>query len=295
MNAQQIRDANKKIEEETLKETALTSQPVDDDIELNKEFGFLFDEEGDITKSKVLKFDDEHLILKWCDFIREVDDWFVSLMSQAVIKAPTLVNGSLQEVTTSLPYLNQISDMRQLHYLHNKSKDLQMNNRADSTDFGTFMRLDDIIQLRNKVLSSHNFCLSTFKKFLTKIHIYNKDACYTHLYKDINNLISTGIFLRKYRDDLTKPQLELAESSNAELNKIIDFRDPQERSDYLDTERSIFVDNELNVAEKYLHVLIKAKQDAHQQLVNERDKKAQDAGRYLRSKKNKKVNKLSRK
>jgi len=51
----------------------------------------------------------------------------------------------------------------------------------------------------------------------------------------------------------------------------------------------------LNVAEKYLHVLIKAKQEAHQQLVNERDKKAQDAGRYRKSKKNKKVNKLSKK
>lgn len=295
MNAQQIRDANKKIEEEALKEAALQSKPVADDIELNKEFAFLFDEEGDITQSKVFKYDDEHLILKWCDFIKEVDDWFRSLMSQAVIKAPQLVNGSLQEVTTTLPYLNQISDMRQLNYLHTKSKDLQMNNRADSTDFGTFMRLDEIIQLRNKVISSHNFCLSTFKKFLTKIHIYNKDACYTHLYKDINNLIATGIFLRKYRDDLTENQLDLAESSNARLDKIIDFRDEDERSDYLDTERSIFVDDALNVAEKYLHVLIRAKQDLHQQLIKERDKKAQEAGRYLRSKKNKKVNKLSRK
>jgi len=295
MNAQQIRDANKKIEEETLKEIALQSKPVVDDIKLNNEFAFLFDEEGDVTQSKVLKYDDEHLILKWCDFIKEVDDWFRSLMSEAVIKAPRLVDGRLEEVTTPLPYLNQISDMKQLNYLHTKSKDLQMNNRADSTDFGTFMRLDEIVQLRNKVISSHNFCLSTFKKFLTKIHIYNKDACYTHLYKDVNNLISTGIFLRKYRDDLTQNQLDLAESDNARLNKIIDFRNEDERSDYLDTERSIFVDDALNVAEKYLHVLIKAKQEAHQQLVNERDKKAQDAGRYRKSKKNKKVNKLSKK
>jgi hypothetical protein len=139
--------------------------------------------------------------------------------------------------------------------------------------------------MRNKVLSSHNFCLSTFKKLLTKIYVYKKDACYTHLYNDINNLIASGIFLRKYRDDLTENELKLAESSNAELNKIIDFRNHEERVDYLNTEMSIFVDPELNVAEKYLHVLIKAKQYAEQQLVNERDRKAQNAGRYLKSKK----------
>lgn len=294
MNREQIRDANKKVEDETLKELASAPKPAYEDIELSNEFAFVFDED-DITKSKVLKFDDEHLILKWCDFIREVDSWFASIMTQATINAPVLVNGSLQQQVTPLPYLNQINDMKQLLYLHNKAQELQMSNREDSTHFGTFMRLDDIVQMRNKVLSSHKFCLSTFKKLLTKIRVYAKDACYTHLYKDINNLIASGLFLRKYRDDLIQSQLDLAESGNAALNKIIDFRDSAERVDYLDTERTIFVEPELNLAEKYLHVLIKANHDAQQQLVNERDKKAQNAGRYLRSKKNKRVNKLSKK
>ena len=285
MNRAQIIEANRKIENQTLNELALTNESIDDDIELNQEFAFLFDLEGDITKSKVVKYDDEHLILKWSDFIKEVDNWFSSIINQAIVKAPVLVDGNLQERITSLPYLNQLSDMNQLNYLHNKAKDLRMNNRSDGTDFGTFMRIDEIIQLRNKVLSSHNFCLSTFKRFLTKIYIYNKDACYTNLYRNINNLISTGIFLRKYRDDLTQNQLSLAESRNPELNKIIDFRNHEDRVDYLNTEMSIFVEPELNLAEKYLHVLIKAKHDTEQQLVNERDRKAQNGGRYLKSKK----------
>jgi hypothetical protein len=57
---------------------------------------------------------------------------------------------------------------------------------------------------------------------------------------------------------------------------------------------SVFVEPKLNIAEKYLHDLITAKNKADQLLAEKRKEDAQKAGRYLRSKKNNRVNRLSK-
>ena len=297
-NAQDIRRMNLQV-------AAEAEAPVLDSDEPAKLNDLFFEFNDNISSSVLFVHADEEKIYEWVDLMNDVNDWFNGLLMPAVLKGVPVIgsDGSITNQDVKQDYLNQIQDMTQVNSLVQKAKSLEMHQRNifRGVPFGTYTRLNKVIAMRDLVLKNHNFCLNKFKQFLWKgVQILPKvekgDACFNHLNKSISELISSGLFLRKYRDDLTPSDLSMA-SPTAALNpgKIIDLRHEQEREDYVNCEMSIFVDPELNRAEMYLHDLITKQHKAEQALANERLRQAQAAGRYLRSKNNKRVNKLSKK
>lgn len=297
-NRQNVRQMNLQAEAEA-------EEPVLDNDEPTKLNDLFFEFNDNISSSVLLVHADEEKIYEWVDLMNDVNNWFNGLLSLAVLKGVPVrgSDGSITNQDVKQNYLNQIQNMDEVNSLVQKAKSLEMHQRNifRGVPFGTYTRLNKVIAMRDLVLKNHNFCLNKFKQFLWKgFQILPKvekgDACFNHLNKSINELISTGLFLRKYRDDLTPTDLLLA-SPTAALNpgKIIDLRDEHEREDYLNCEMSVFVEPELHIAEMYLHDLIDNQHKAEQALANERIRQAQRAGRYLKSKNNKRVNKLSKK
>lgn len=296
-NPQNVRQMNLQAEAEA-------QAPVVEHDEPNKLNSTFFEfNTSDINKSVLLVNSDEAKIYEWVELMNEANDWFNGLLSPAVLKGVPVrgADGSITIQDVKQDYLNQIQDMQEVISLVAKAKSLEMHQRNiyRGVSFGTYTRLNNVITIRDLVLRNHTFCLSKFKQLLWKgVQILPKvekgDACFNHLNKSINELISTGLFLRKYRDDLTPNDLSLA-SDTAAPGKIIDLRHENEREDYLNCEMSVFIELELNKAERYLHDLITNQHKAAQALVDERDRQAQRAGRYLKSKNNKRVNKLSKK
>ena len=293
LNAENVRRMN-------LLAAAEAPAPVVDDDEPNKLNNTFFEFNTlDINKSVLIIQSDEDKIYEWVQLMNQVNDWFNGLLSQAVLKGVPVIgaDGSITNQDVKQDYLNQIQNMAEVNSLITKAKSLEMHQRNiyRGVSFGTYTRLNNLITMRDLVLRNHTFCLNKFKQFLWR-GVGKEDACFNHLNKSINELISTGLFLRKYRNDLTPTDLSLA-SPTAALNpgKIIDLRHVDEREDYLNCEMSVFVEPELNKAERYLHELIANQHKAAQALADERNRQAQSAGRYLKSKKNKKVNKLSKK
>ena len=291
LNAQNVRRMNLLVAEEA-------PAPVLDDTEPNKLNNTFFEFNTlDVNESVLLIQSDEDTIYEWVELMNDANDWFNGLLNQAVLKGVPVsgADGSITNQDVKQPYLNQIQDMQEVISLVEKAKSLEMHQRNiyRGVPFGTYTRLNNVITLTDVVLRNYNFCLNKFKQFLWR-NVGKDDACFNHLNKSINELISTGLFLRKYRNDLTPNDLSMG-SDTAAPDKIIDFRHEDEREDYLNCEMSVFVNPELNKAERYLHDLITNQHKAKQALADERNRQAQDAGRYLKSKKNKRVNKLSKK
>lgn len=265
-------------------------------FEFENEFGV------DITQSAVKLQPDEIKIFEWVELMKQVNTWFKGLLSPYILKEVPIVqaDGTFLKMNVPQPYLNQIQDMEQANMFLEQAKSLEMDKRNiyKGVTFGLYERLHKLIRMRNIVLRDHNFCLSRLKKFLWKsVQLLPKvekgDACFNYLNLSINQLISTGLFLRKYRTDLTTRDLSHC-SGTADLDKFIDMRNNDEREDYLDTEKSVFVEPQLNKAERYLQDIITARNKADQLLAEKRKEDAQKGGRYLRSKKNNRVNRLSK-
>jgi hypothetical protein len=296
-NANDIRRMN-------LQAAAEAEAPVFNDDQATKLNDLFFQFNNDnITSSVLLIQEDEEKVYEWVELMDEVNKWFNGILRPFVLKqVPILAaDGTLEMKNVKQPYLNQIQDMQEVSSFHERAKLLEMHQRNlfRGVPFGLYTRLNNLISMRDLVLKNHKFCLSKFKQFLWRgvqilPRVEKGDACFNHLNKSINQLISTGLFLRKYRSDLTTTDLGMA-SDTAVLDKIIDMTHDEERQDYVNCEMSIFVEPELNKAERYLHDLITNQQKAEQALAEQRKTEAQKAGRYLRSKNNKRVNKLSKK
>jgi hypothetical protein len=297
-NAQDIRRRNLEAAAAAEAESPVFN---DDEPTQFSELFFKFDNDN-ISQSALKLQEDEIKIYKWVELMNNVNKWFNGLLQPHILKEVPLSqqDGTLETKNVESDYLNQIQDMEEANVFLEQAKSLEMDKRNiyKGVPFGLYERLHKLIRMRNVVLRDHNFCLSRFKQLLWKsVQLLPKveqgDACFNYLNLSINELISTGLFLRKYRSDLTSKDLNHC-SDTASLNKIIDMRNDNEREDYLDTEKSVFVEPQLNKAERYLHDLITAKNKADQLLAEKRNEEAQKAGRYLRSKKNKRVNRLSK-
>lgn len=295
-NARNIRRLN--LEAESAAEA-----PVVENEQPNQLSNVFFDfNTRDIDKSVLLVTEDEDTLYEWNQLMEDVNNWFNGLLTPHVLKQVPISkrDGSVVKEDVKQPYLNQIQNMEEVNGLYERALSLEMHRRNinKGAPFGTFLRLNNVVSLRETVLRNHRFCLSKFKQFLWKgVQMLPKvekgDACFNHLNKSINQLISTGIFLRKYRSDLTTSELGLA-SDTAALNKIIDMSNVDECQDYLNCEMSVFVEPELHKAEMYLHELIRNQHKSEQALAEERKEQSQKAGRYLRSKNNKRLNNLSK-
>jgi hypothetical protein len=273
-------------------------------LELSNDF-FMFNPGRDQQSQQdyVILHSDEIEILEWCAFIREVNDWFRSLLEPAEFVAQ---HGQVVQ-NDEFPYTNQIQNMDRVNELYREAIRLKMNTASLYTDFigmshnipiGTFRRLSKIIQMRDEILKNHKWCLSTVKTFVWKQiqrlpKVKKGDTCFINLEKSINDLISTGLFLRRYRNDLTPSDIDTA-IGDAIPNRIINFENEDERQDYLNVNLSVFVEPELNKAEVYLEDLLRERERAAQELGEEWRRQQQDAGRYLKSRKNKKITKISK-
>jgi hypothetical protein len=273
-------------------------------LELSNDF-FMFNPGRDQQSQQdyVILHSDEIEILEWCAFIREVNDWFRSLLEPAEFVAQ---HGQVVQ-NDEFPYTNQIQNMDRVNELYREAIRLKMNTTSLYTDFigmshnipiGTFRRLSKIIQMRDEILKNHKWCLSTVKTFVWKQiqrlpKVKKGDTCFINLEKSINDLISTGLFLRRYRNDLTPSDIDTA-IGDAIPNRIINFENEDERQDYLNVNLSVFVEPELNKAEVYLEDLLRERERAAQELGEEWRRQQQDAGRYLKSRKNKKITKISK-
>ena len=278
----------------------------DDMVELSNDFFMFNPGEGQQgQRDYVILHSDEMEILEWCAFIREVSDWFRSLLEPAEFVAQP---GQAVHRPGIFPYTNQIQNMDRVNELYREAVRLKMNTTSLYKDFigmshnipiGTFRRLEKIIQMRDEVLKNHKWCLSNFKTFVWKQiqklpKVQQGDTCFINLEKSIDDLISTGLFLRKYRSDLTQREIDTA-IGDAAADRIINFENEDERQDYLNVNLSVFVEPELNKAEVYLLTLVRERDRAERELVQERlRRQEQDAGRYLKSKKNKKITKISK-
>jgi hypothetical protein len=278
----------------------------DNMLELSNDF-FMFNPGRDQQSQQdyVILHSDEMEILEWCAFIREVSDWFRSLLEPAEFATQP---GQTVHRPGIFPYTNQIQNMDRVNELYSEAIRLKMNTTSLYKDFlgiphnipiGTFRRLEKIIQMRDEVLKNHKWCLSTIKTFVWKQiqklpKVKKGDTCFINLQKSIDDLISTGLFLRKYRNDLKPRDIDTA-IGDAIPNRIINFENEDERQDYLNVNLSVFVEPELNKAEVYLLTLVLERDRAELESVRERqEREEQDAGRFLKSKKNKKITKISK-
>ena len=287
--------------EQIIQATGLSREEIEnlDDnlLELSNEF-FLFHPDGEQQQDAPKLYQDEIKILVWCTFIHEVDDWLNHLLTPAEFEPQP---GQAIQRRGQFPYTNQIQNMDRVNQFYREAIRLNMNTTSlykDNIPIGTFRRLEKIIQMRDEVLKNHKWCLSTVKKWVwkqiqrTKI-VQQGDICFINLEKSINDLISTGLFLRRYRSDLTPSDIGSA-MGNAANNRIINFNNEGERQDYLNVNLSVFVETELNNVEVYLHALARERERAVDELREEWRRHEQDAGRYLKSKKNKRITKISK-
>jgi hypothetical protein len=300
MNREEIRRRNLALEQEQAQENeAAVAEAHRDDIVLNENlFTFNF---RDLSKSTLFIHGDEALFDRWHEFSEEANIWFNAIYTRAVLNAPAVNQQGVLAPPNPVPqnYLNQLSDVEQLNYLHNVAKQLGMDKKTFmGKPFGVFVKLDQIVQLRNQVLTNHQFCLSALKKFFFKIR-ERGDACFKYLKQSIHEAIASGIFLRKYRRDRRSDEFEADEVSPG---TIIDFRNAEQRMDYLNPDVSEFVEPQLELAERYFQRLVRENEERQQDLANQRLRDAmrppaeqrQPGGNRLKSKKNNNVRKLSK-
>jgi hypothetical protein len=299
MNAQNIRQQNLAVEREHQSENeaaqALSSV---DDIFLDQSL-FRFDF-ANLAGSSLLMHEDEVLLDKWYEFSEEADRWFHSLFERAVLDAPAANEQGelLQNTPVPQNYLNQISDAQELYHLYTIAKQLTMDKKTFlGKPFGLFLKLDKLVHARNQVLENHKFCQNATKKFFFRFREpFESDACFKYLKKSIHHAVSLGVFLRKYRRDKRSEDFE---AENVTPGMIIDFRDEDQRTDYLNPDVSEFVEVELATAERYYQRLVREKEEKEQELANERLRRAamnpgQPGGRNFKSKKNNNNRKLSK-
>lgn len=301
---QNIEEELRNREEQQKAEQELNSE----NIEINDDF-FNFDFDN-IANSNMVYYDDEPLLIQWHALKLDVDNFFKRIITPASSVAPVAAaQGNVVNMqNVQHGFLNQLSDDDELTRLYERSQALGMNEGSlipGITSFGVFNRLDELVKVRNQVLKDFAWCQSTLKKYLWKtVQILPKvekgDACLNYLTRSIHKLISTGLFLRKYRRDCNIDTDCSANSEDVRPGQIIDFRDEAQREDYLNINCSEFVDPELESAERYLQEKIRIKEaelqrKANQRLVEARRQqpggrisRRRGAGKALKSKNNRK-------
>lgn len=90
------------------------------------------------------------------------------------------------------------------------------------------------------------------------------NSCFNNLQKALDDIRATGLFLRRYQNDVSH-----SEFNGAVPKKVIDFRNDAQRIDYLNTEISIFIEPELSNAEMYFHTLL-AQQHVEERAASQR-------------------------
>jgi hypothetical protein len=263
-----------------------------ENIELSNDF-FNFDFDN-IGNSQIQEYEDENLLVQWHALKVEVDNFFRHILTPAGIVAPVAApaGNAVNVQNVQQGYINQLENDNELTELYERSIQLGMDKTTlifDDTECGVFKRLHELVNVRNQVLKDFAWCQSSLKKYLWKTvqmlpKVEKGDACINYLTRSINKLISTGCFLRKYRDC----NIELYCAAHHEVvhpGMIIDFRDDAQREDYLNMTCSEFVDPELELAERYLQEKIRAKEAelqgrTNQGLVNAR--RRQEGGRISR-------------
>ena len=261
-----------------------------ENIQLSDEFiTFNF---NNLSNSDVREYDDETLLDNWCRLQQDVRDFFRNILSPATFSGVVGSDTFGRQVMgkEQLTFLNQISDVGELSRLISRAKDLGMDKISISYDppFRLFYRLNKILQIRDDVLRAQQFCQSSsvtkgFWKVAALVPGVSKGDSYTLLEESISKCISTGLFLRKYRDDCTFVFCRansIAEDprNGKKQGDIIDFRDAAQREDYFNLECSEFVEPELLAAEKCLQQKRKAEQAADQAKSGHRLIEARRAG-----------------
>ena len=260
-----------------------------ENIQLSDEFiSFDFD---NLSNSHVREYDDETLLYNWCILQNDVRDFFRNILSPATFSGVVGSDTFGRQVMgkEQLTFLNQISDVGELSRLISRAKDLGMDKISISYDppFRLFYRLNKILQIRDDVLRAQQFCQSSsvtkgFWKVAALVPGVSKGDSYTLLEESISKCISTGLFLRKYRDcdmnDCRAKSLEEDPENGKKPGDIIDFRDAAQRLDYLNIDCSEFVEPELLAAEQCLQEKRRAEQAEAQAKSGQRLIEARRAG-----------------
>jgi hypothetical protein len=204
---------------------------------------------------------DEAQVLLLGDYTGRVIEWFEGLMRPP----PHLEAGITGVPDVVFPHCNQIKIMRPVMTFLEESKNFKLGKTN-----GTVKRLQRVHDLQANVVKAHGSCTSRVQKTLNALPLIGKkNACFDGLQKALNEAAASGLFLRRYRDDISESAL-MAEAvdDGATLGRIIDFRKPNQRADYLNTELSIFVEPGLMTAEMYFHTML-AQQNVENQVAHQ--------------------------
>ena len=279
-----VRQQNLAVERQHQAEQEIAAEELNtDEITISDDF-FRFNPNR-ISDSEMRVYEDESILVNWYRLKKDVDAFFMNILRPAHINVPVADShgNALRMENVSQNYLNQLVSGDTLTALYNRSIQLGMNKiHLDSRylQFGLFTRLNELVQIRNQVLKDLAWCQSTLKQYLWKpLQLLPKvekgDACLNYLLRSISKCISTGLFLRQYRRD-RNPDIDFY-AGNILPGMIIDFRNVEQREDYLNINCSEFVDPELQEAERYLQEKIRVKEAPQQRLAERRLREARQA------------------
>ena len=279
-----VRQQNLELERQHQAQQELVNEELNsEEIQLGDDF-FYFNTNR-ISDSVMRYYEDENILVQWYRLKKEVDSFFMDILKPAQINAPVAdADGrAVRMADVSQNYINQIASGDNLNRLYTRSIQLGMDKiQLDHRykDFGIFTRLNELVQIRNQVFKDLAWCQSTIKQYLWKpIQMLPKvekgDACLNYLQRSISKCISIGLFLRQYRTD-KNAKLDF-HAKKARVGMIIDFRNEEQREDYLNMNSSEFVDPELQEAERYLQEKIRVKEAPQQLLAERRLREAQAA------------------
>jgi hypothetical protein len=205
---------------------------------------------------------DEGQLMMLGDYIGRVVEWFEGLMRPP----PPMATGIPGLQDTVFPHCNQITTLRPVLEFLDESKTFKLGKNN-----GTVKRLQRVLDLHANVVKAHGSCTSRLRKTLNLLPLVGKkNACFDWLSKALNETTSSGLFLRRYRDDIPENALEAeAAADDAIAGRVIDFRNPDQRTDYLNTNVSIFIEPVLRNAEMYFHTML-ARQNVENQAAYQR-------------------------
>jgi hypothetical protein len=290
-SAREIRRHNREVEEEHREEQEIANEQFEaENIQLSDDF-IVFNLDN-LSNSRMAFYDDEVVLNEWCRLKLDVEKFFRNILTPAIhsgFVADSAGRPAMGQV--QLNHLNQLVDVKALSLLHRRALQLHMDEITleGSAPFGLFSRLDEILQIRSKVLEALKFCQGSVKQVLWKVAqilpgVQKGDACYDLLNNSISKCISTGLFLRKYRrdcdieGDCRADSIEEDPRNGKQKGDIIDFRDAKQREDYLNIDCSEFVEPELLAAERFLQEKIRAENAKAQALSGRRLIEARRAG-----------------
>jgi hypothetical protein len=206
------------------------------------------------STGRLQMYSDEEQLLLLCDYTGRVTDWFEGLMQHP----PVAVAGVVGAGDVSFQHCNQITTLQPVTTFLVEAKSLKLGKKN-----GTVKRLENVIALHGGVDSAHKACTSTLRQLTRRVvqllpGTSKKNACFDRLDRALRAATESGLFLRRYRDDLGQSEFEaLAELRSPVPGRIINFNNAAQRRDYLNTEVSVFLEPALANAEMYFHTLLR--------------------------------------